>query len=83
LLLSLLELLIPPSSTIIDHIVTNDISHSINSGVLLTDISDHFSTICNVAEYRKLKISTPIFIRDKANFNPDKFNQNLETAQND
>jgi len=49
----------------------------------MTDISDHFPTICNVVGYRKLEVFTPIFIRDKTNFNPDKFNQNLETALND
>ena len=36
------------SSTIIDHIATNDTSHTLNAGVIRCDISDHYPLFCNV-----------------------------------
>jgi len=34
------------SSTIIDHILTNNAIHTIIPGVIRTDLSDHYSTFC-------------------------------------
>ena len=37
------------SSTIIDHIITNDHTHNISSGVIKTDLTDHFPIFCTIS----------------------------------
>ena len=36
------------SSMIIDHIITNDHIHNISSGVIKTDLADHYSIFCSI-----------------------------------
>ena len=36
------------TSTIIDHIITNDLKHKIAPFVIHSDLTDHYITVCNV-----------------------------------
>ena len=45
------------SSTIIDHINTNDHTHNISSGVIKTDLTDHFTIFCTISNVTLKKIS--------------------------
>ena len=51
--------LTPHSATLIDHIYTNDISRSYKSGIIITDIADHFgifTIIKNIIDKPKPKL---------------------------
>ena len=65
------------SATIIDHVLTNDIKHSLESGVIQTQvISDHYPLYCqigNVPTYKKAEESFGYY-RDKSKFDSDTFN---------
>ena len=52
------------SSTIIDHIITNDHIHNISSGVIKTDLTDHFPIFCTISNVTLKKSHKPIFRRD-------------------
>ena len=40
------------SKSLIDHIYTNDIKHRINSGILVSDISDHFPVFAIISKMK-------------------------------
>ena len=70
----------PHSKTLLDHIYVSDYTrHVYTSGVLLTDISDHFGTFIAVAE-KKCQVDKPkvVQIRDVSNFDLELFLQELE-----
>ena len=68
------------SATIIDHILTNDIKHSLEPGAIQTQvISDHYPLYCqigNVPTYKKAEESFGYY-RDKSKFDSDTFNEDL------
>ena len=69
------------SSTIIDHILTNDTKHSVLPGILCSDISDHNPIFCQINNFhsRGSNVLSKIFYRDKSNFKADSYCQDLET----
>ena len=54
------------SSTVIDHIITNDHKHSIIPGIIKSDLTDHYPIFCSI-KLRSLpnkKSEPPMFQRD-------------------
>ena len=70
------------SSTIIDHIITNDHTHNISSGEIKTDLIDHFPIFCTISNVTLKKSHKPIFRRDFSMFNADDFCNHLNTEIN-
>ena len=68
------------SATIIDHVLTNDFKHSLEPGVIQTQvISDHYALYCqidNVPTYKKAEQSFGYYL-DKSKFDSDTFNEDL------
>ena len=67
------------TSTIIDHIITNDFTHRINPAVLQANLTDHYPIPCAVKQskpLRKAKVSE-IFYHDKTNFIADSCSEDL------
>ena len=65
------------SSTIIDHIVTNDHTHNILPGVIKTDLTDHYPIFCTISNLTLKKSHKPTFRRDFSMFNADDFCNHL------
>ena len=68
------------SSTIIDHIITNDIAHILPPTVIKTEITDHYPILCAVQNFQhkgKTKLRN-IYYRDKSKFNVEKFCEDLD-----
>ena len=68
------------SSTIIDLIVTNEMSHRISSMIIKTDLSDHCMIAARVLDHKfrhKIK-STKTFRRDLPNFSSELFISDIE-----
>ena len=68
------------SSTIIDHFYTNELLTSIDSKIILSDITDHFPILLNI-NYSTLKTETircNSYYRDNSQFNPENFLIELE-----
>ena len=70
------------SATIIDHVLTNDIKHSLESGVIQAqDISDHYPLYCqisNVPTYKKNEESYSMaIVTTKPKFDSDTFKEDL------
>lgn len=57
------------SATIIDHIYTNMTKKTITSGVIITDISDHFGTFTILKDTLKVNNNTPIATRNYSETN--------------
>jgi len=72
-------------SSIIDHILTNDMSHIINRGVIETDlVSDHYPVFCNINRLCNKSNSYPtLFLRDNSNFDLIRFRNELEENLNE
>ena len=71
-------------ATLIDHAYISLLTNFILSGVLLTDISDHypiFSLILNAG--KKLQNRKHIMLRDFTAFGKDEFNKTLQEALNE
>ena len=67
------------SSTLIDQIITNDKSDKFTSGVLLSDISDHFITFsCLNFKHKKKSGSKNNYRRNFSDSNINDFKQSLE-----
>lgn len=68
------------SSTIIDHIITNDHNHCILPGVIKTDmLSDHFPIFCSIDMHKPyIKPQQIVFQRNLLNFNREKFCEKLQ-----
>ena len=69
------------SSTIIDHVVTNDHEHSILPGIIRSDITDHYPIFCSI-ELSTLskKSDEEFFKRDLQHFNSETFCENLHES---
>ena len=73
------------SSTIIDHIITNDYSHIINPGVIRCDnqLSDHYVVFCTINKCpTKSRKQSFITIRGKSNFKADAYSEDMEKSVN-
>ena len=69
------------SSTLIDHIYTNNILHKNTTYILINDLSDHLPvlTLLHIVKNTPKNVCT-IHIRDTKNFNSEKFLNDLEEA---
>ena len=73
------------SSSIIDHIITNDNNNILYPCIICSGLTDHFPVACFVAiNSRNLKASRnsdqPVFIRDKRRFDRDLFSDDLNVS---
>ena len=73
------------SSSIIDHIITNDNNNILYPCIIRSGLTDHFPVACFVAiNSRNLKVSRnsdqPVFIRDKRRFDRDLFSDDLNVS---
>ena len=68
------------SSTLIDHIITNNTELDLNPAVIEADISDHFPVLCIITKPRPQQThkSKKMLYRDKSFFRVDSFCENLE-----
>lgn len=72
------------SSTIIDHIITNDNKHLVNPGVIRTDLTDHYVICCSVAAHIRRHNNDSFYMRrDKTNFNTDAYCDDLKNSLNE
>ena len=67
------------TSTTIDHILTNDHISLLTPGVIRTDFSDHFPTLCVVSKHRITRKPTAIYRRDLRQSDPATYNSELDT----
>ena len=51
------------SSTCIDHVYTNLGSDKVSNDVLITDVSDHFSTLTKISGFTKTKDNADVYVR--------------------
>ena len=65
----------PISATLIDHVITNDIAHTIVPSIILSHLMDHYPVSCSIKQFKSLKssISNVHFYRDRKNFCPEMF----------
>ena len=70
------------SSTLIDHILTNDAISQITPGILNSDVSDHFPTFVLIKNVGKKKVSASEnrYYRCQSNFNLNSFLTDLQKA---
>ena len=71
------------SASIIDHIITNDLSHKLIPGIIRTDnLSDHYMTYVIIRDKNKpkVKICKRIKLMDTSNFSPTIFKNDLELS---
>ena len=70
------------SSTLIDHILTNDAISQITPGILNSDVSDHFPTFVLIKSVDKKKASASEnrYCRCQTNFNLNSFLSDLQKA---
>ena len=79
------------SATLIDHIISNNVSSEMISGIGLCDISDHLAIFAIIPASHKCNKPNKRIIRDMRNFNQDhflndlcqQFNENLTPDDND
>ena len=70
----------PESSSIIDHIITNDSNHQIKSFIFEVDVSDHYPILCKI-DKRKSNFSknhSDVYFRNKSKFTPVIFCEDLK-----
>ena len=64
------------TKSLLDHIYTKDFNHSLFSGIVLCDISDHLSTFIFIKDMKFIKKkSEEVHIRDMKNFSKELFCQ--------
>ena len=70
------------SATIIDYIMMNDYQHHIFSGIIKSDLSDHYQTFCIVFNLANKKVSKykAIYECNFTKFNSEEFCQSLHYA---
>ena len=62
------------SKSLIDHIYTNDIKHRINSGILVSDISDHFPVFAKISKMKSPSNQVDnYYVRDMKKFDHKNF----------
>ena len=80
LVITILTRVTSNSSTLIDHIITNNTELDLNPAVIEVDISDHFPVLCIITKLRPQLTyeSKKMLYRDKSSFRVDSFCENLE-----
>ena len=70
------------SSTLLDHILTNDTISQITPGILNSNVSDHFPTFVLIKNVEKKKVPAleNRYYRSKTNFNLNNFLSDLQKA---
>ena len=71
------------SASIIDHIITNDLSHKLIPGIIRTDdLSDHYMIYVIIRDKNKSEVKRckRIKLRDTSNFSPTTFKNDLVVA---
>ena len=60
----------PISAMLIDHVITNDITHTIVPSIILSDLTDHYPMSCSIKQFKSLKLlsSNVHYYRDRKNF---------------
>ena len=67
------------TSTIIDHIITNDLKHKITPFVIRNDLTDHYITVCNIKQIIHCKrAKPPKYHRDTSKLNREDFCNELD-----
>ena len=62
------------SKTLIDYVITNDKQRAVTTGVLISDLSDHYGVFAILSHIDiKNKISNQVFIRDMTQYILDDF----------
>jgi hypothetical protein len=67
------------SATLIDHIYTNDIASSFLSGIVITDLADHFGIYFSITNKNNIDLKTTIQSRHLSDKNIIKFRESLST----
>ena len=69
------------SSTLIDHLITNDHKNSIFPGIIRTDLTDHYPVFCSVNTFTfSNKLNQQLYKRDVLNFNAENFCEDLHKS---
>ena len=71
------------TSTILDHILTNDVHYCILRGIIQYDLSDHYPVFCTVfapSSGKCEKIGMKQMVCDLTNFRQDNFISDLEDS---
>ena len=67
------------SISLIDHICINDIKHRMNSGILVSDISDHFPVFAMISKMKSPSNQVDnYFVRDMKKFDHENFFEQLD-----
>ena len=68
------------TTTVIDHIITNDTAHSILPRVIHTSLTDHYAIMCKISKIEKLgkKLLISLYRNKKKNFCLEAFSDNLD-----
>ena len=68
-------------STIIDHIITNDSKHELQSFIVKSDLTDHYPIFCviNKNSTNNKKNIEKLFYHDKTKFYTESFCKDLQT----
>ena len=61
--------------TLINHVITNDVTHTISSSIILNDMNDHYPLLCNIRKFKTTNIcmDNRLYNKDKKNFCPNAF----------
>ena len=66
------------SSTLIDHLITNDHKNSVFPGMIRTDLTDHYPIICSINTFTfSNKLNQQLYKRDLLSFNAENFCEDL------
>ena len=71
------------SATLIDHIITNDIAHTVVPSVLLSDLSDHYPVSCTIKQFKTFNKSlnnNVRYYRERKNFCPETFCNEMKSS---
>ena len=66
------------SSTVIDHIITNDLTHHVTPRVIRSSMTDHYVVACKISKFKasRKQVAAPLY-RDKSKFNNNVYNEDL------
>ena len=58
------------SATLIDHVITNDVAHTILPSIILNDMTDHYPLLFNIRKFKttNARMNTMLYYRDKKIF---------------
>ena len=66
------------SSTVIDHIITNDLNHHVTPRVIRSSMTNHYVVACKISKFKasRKQVASPLY-RDKSKFNNNVYNEDL------